>query len=71
MKWNDRLPVFVLFFSLLLMLSESCRPDKGKNIPDVSDIQIELKISRFEKDLLAQDTSDIDLSTIVRELDGI
>ena len=37
----------------------SCLPDKGKNIPDVSDIEVAIKIQRFEKDLMGIDTNNV------------
>ena len=37
----------------------SCRSDKGKNIPDVSDIDMNIKIHRFEKNLMNIDTSNV------------
>lgn len=44
--------VALLFCSLLLW---KCQPDK--NTPDISDIQVELKVRRFEKDLFKLDTA--------------
>jgi hypothetical protein len=49
-----------LFFGLLILLSsQACTPNKGKNIPDVSHIEVELEIQRFEKDLFALDTNQL------------
>lgn len=45
----------LLIFSFFFLLS--C--DKGKNIPDVHDISIDLDFRHFEKDLFAIDTNDI------------
>ena len=45
-----------IFFVVLIT---SCLPDKGKNIPDVSDIEVAIKIQRFEKDLMGIDTNNV------------
>lgn len=47
-----------LFFLLFLSIS-SCFTDKGKKIPDVSHIEVNLDIQHFEKDLMALDTQHI------------
>ncbi|MEO0779839.1 MAG: hypothetical protein AAFW73_14920 [Bacteroidota bacterium] len=44
---------------LLAFLLTACGSDKGKNIPDVSSIELNLNVQRFEKDLFARDTSDL------------
>jgi hypothetical protein len=44
-----------LLIACLFMLA-ACRPDKATNIPDVSDIRVNLDITRFEQ-LLLQDTT--------------
>ena len=45
---------------MAILLSEvGCTGDKVKHIPDVSDIQVEVKIRRFEKDLFAIDTNKV------------
>jgi hypothetical protein len=48
-------------FSILFLFSflSACTSDKGKNIPDVSNIEIGLAVKHFELDLLALDTSDL------------
>ncbi len=51
---------FWLVFVILVLVT-SCVPDKGKNIPDVSDIAMEIKIHRFEKDLMNIDTNNVSL----------
>jgi len=43
----------------IVILTTSCSPDKGKNIPDVSDIDMAIKIHRFEKDLMNIDTNNV------------
>jgi hypothetical protein len=51
--------------SLLLLVSyTACRPDATTNIPDVSDIDVDLKITRFEQELLAD--TNIDAAGIQR-----
>ncbi len=47
---------FSLAFIIIVSIP-SCEWDKGKNIPDVSDIAVEIKIERFEKDLMNIDTN--------------
>ncbi|MFK7810038.1 MAG: hypothetical protein AB8F74_19690 [Saprospiraceae bacterium] len=48
--------IFCLF---ILFSISACVLDKGKNIPDVSQIDVDLKVNQFEKDLFALDTSDL------------
>ncbi|MEM7103525.1 MAG: hypothetical protein AAF502_10370 [Bacteroidota bacterium] len=48
--------IFGIF--LIIALIFSCR-DKNKNIPDVSDVEIDIKVERFEQDLFTLDTNDI------------
>lgn len=50
---------FFIFLSLLIILiiCNACR--KGKNIPDVSDISVPVKIRHFDKDFFAIDTNNI------------
>ena len=48
-----------LFFTLLFFSLFFINCDKGKNIPDVSDISIDLDFRHFEKDLFAIDTNNI------------
>ena len=48
------------FLAILLSLwTGACNFDKGKNIPDVSHIEVEVKIKRFDKDLMSMDTNHI------------
>lgn len=48
-------------FLLLLMLTlAACTSDKGKNIPDVSHIDVDLTVKRFEKGLFSADTTKIE-----------
>ncbi len=52
-----------LFFSLFapsLFFFASCSSDKGKHIPDVSGIPMQVEIRRFEQDLFALDTNVLD-----------
>jgi len=48
---------------VIAIATTSCVPDKGKNIPDVSDIDVAIKIQRFEKDLMNIDTNNVFTST--------
>ena len=48
-----------LFLFLVVLFSQACLPDKGKNIPDVSDISLDLNIHRFEKALFSIDTTTV------------
>ena len=54
---------WVLFFFITSVVFSACEPDeiKHKDIPDVSNIQVNLEIQRFEKDLFAMDTSNLDI----------
>ncbi len=45
----------LLLFSLVTLLTY-CSSDKGKKIPDVSQVQVEVDLQRFEQDLMAIDT---------------
>ena len=47
------------FCVLMILVLESC---EKKKIPDVSNIKVELKVERFEKDFFAIDTNHIDRS---------
>jgi len=54
-----------IFFSALLIFTalfvfEACIESKYKNIPDVSGIDISLKINRFDQELFAIDTNEIE-----------
>lgn len=53
----------VLFLVLISIFVSACATDEiqRKDIPDVSNIQVNLKIERFEKDLFAMDTSNLDI----------
>ncbi len=50
-----RIIAYITAFVLLLSIN-ACLPDKGKNIPDVSGIELNLNVQRFEKDLMSIDT---------------
>lgn len=54
---------WLLFFFITSIVFSACEPDevKHKDIPDVSNIQVNLEIQRFEKDLFAMDTSNLDI----------
>ncbi len=47
--------VFLSVFSLL-----SCQPDKGKEIPDVSHISVDIELRRFDQDFFKIDTTQWD-----------
>ncbi|MFK7980444.1 MAG: hypothetical protein AB8G86_10710 [Saprospiraceae bacterium] len=52
---------FALFFILLISLNcfTACLSDKDKNIPDVSDVEVTIKVNRFDQDLFAIDTNQV------------
>jgi len=54
----NKLTIVILSFSIISMLF-SCQKGKVKNIPDVSHIEIDLNVKRFEKDLFSLDTTKI------------
>ena len=61
---NNKFSRIVAFLIIIITISTpSCLPDKGKNIPDVSDIDVAIKIQRFEKDLMDIDTNNVLAST--------
>jgi len=66
----SRITAFISVFLLILVLS-ACLPDKGKNIPDVSNIEVEVNIKRFDKDLFKIDTLNLSASkaALAREYD--
>ena len=47
------------YLTLIVLIISSC---KGRNIPDVTNIKVELQTQRFDKDLFAIDTTRIDAS---------
>lgn len=51
--------IFPLLFVAILLCTQACECGKGKNIPDVSDIQVQADIKRFEQDLFAIDTNQV------------
>lgn len=55
----QQLIFLLLGLVLWSVLSISCQQNKGKNIPDVSDIDVALKIKRFEQDLFNLDTTNM------------
>ncbi len=52
-------PFFLLSAFLLLSFS-ACLPDKGRHIPDLSGIPMEVEIRRFEQDLFSLDSNALD-----------
>ena len=61
---NRTQSLFFVVFILIIIFFVSCR--KGKNIPDVSDIDIELNIRHFEQDFF-----NIDTNNVTAELQGL
>jgi len=51
--------LFVLFACTLVFLGQSCFFDKGKDIPDVSNIKVNVEIKDFHQRLFSIDTNDI------------
>lgn len=56
MSWKKAYPILLLG----LIYFSSCQDDRRKNIPDVSEIQVEVDIRRFDKDLFACDTNQME-----------
>lgn len=44
---------------MIWLALSSCRPDERRFVPDVSDIEVDLELRRFEQDLFAIDTGDV------------
>ena len=63
---NRTLKTSFLIIVLLSFWLGACKFDKGKNIPDVSHIEVDIKIKRFEKDLMTMDTN-----YIKRDMDAL
>lgn len=61
--------LFRLICLVILFGTFSCIGDKGKNIPDVSHIEIDLNTKQFERDLLALDTTDLETGKLKLEKD--
>lgn len=58
MLQKNNLLIFTIFLLGILALS-SCFGDKDKNIPDVSGVEVALKINRFDQELFAIDTNQV------------
>lgn len=43
----------------LVLFLHACQGDKGKDIPDVSDIPVEVELKRFDRDLFSLDTNNM------------
>ena len=54
---NTRNSLFLLF--IISLSINACQSDKGKDIPDVSDIAITVDLRRFDQALFALDTNDM------------
>ncbi len=63
---NVRNGLFLLFAIFLCV--NACECGKGKDIPDVSDIKVDVKVRRFDQDLFALDTNDV--ATSLAALEG-
>ncbi len=57
MSYKNHTQIFSLAIFVIIILLNSCR--KGKNIPDVSDISVPVKIQQFEQDFFGLDTNEI------------
>lgn len=53
--------LFALFFCLSLLIITACGDDNRTPRPDVSDIKVELQLLRFEQDIFALDTADLQM----------
>ena len=49
----------LIFYTIVLLVGISCWQGKGKNIPDVSDIKMDVDIKDFHHQLFSIDTNDI------------
>ncbi|NJL74379.1 MAG: hypothetical protein HC892_04345 [Saprospiraceae bacterium] len=58
LNYNEYCTLLLLSVSVILFFVQ-CQPDKST--PDVSDIQVDITIRRFEKELFALDTSSSDI----------
>ena len=50
---------FLLGIALILFLGQSCFTGKDKDIPDVSNIKVDVDIKDFNQQLFSLDTNDI------------
>ncbi|MBX2872483.1 MAG: hypothetical protein KTR30_10300 [Saprospiraceae bacterium] len=57
---TQKVNLFIGLISLLALIA--CGSDRHKNIPDVSDIEVEVKIDRFEQALFSLDTAQLETS---------
>jgi len=55
----NKYKINLLLFTILIFLLTQCQSDK--NTPDISDIQVDISIRRFEKELFALDTNLVDV----------
>jgi hypothetical protein len=58
MKWTNQLFIFLLLSAFLW----SCQTDQVEPVPDVSKIEIDLSLRRFEQDLFTLDTTQMEAS---------
>ena len=61
MKITFKYVVIIMLVLPCMLTHQACKSDKVKDIPDVSEIEIELKVVRFEKDLFSLDTNNIEI----------
>ncbi len=57
LKRSNTISIVLLSSLCLLLFFSACTGGKGKNIPDVSHIELNLNIERFDQDLMAMDTN--------------
>ncbi|MCB0523480.1 MAG: hypothetical protein R3A50_15175 [Saprospiraceae bacterium] len=48
----------------VIFIANACTGGNGKNAPDVSNINVDVKIMRFDQDLFAIDTNDVDAALV-------
>ncbi len=64
---NAKNSLFLLFLFFLSL--QACESDKGKDIPDVSDIEVNVDLKRFDQALFALDTNEIETGLVKLESD--
>ena len=52
--------IFLAFGLMGLLMFSACQPDQVTDVPDVSNIEIELELRRFEQDLFQLDTNQME-----------
>ncbi|MEO1259345.1 MAG: hypothetical protein AAFZ15_11140 [Bacteroidota bacterium] len=64
---NAKIPAFLLFVISISLCA--CESDKGKDIPDVSDINVSVDLKRFDRALFSIDTNNVLADLAQLELD--